>query len=70
LALKSFLDATFKIKGLGEAHYFLGMAILSTKEGLVLTQRKFTTEILKKFLDDNATLVICPLDCNQKLSID
>ena len=70
LALKSFLDVIFKIKDLGEAHYFLGMEILSTEEGLVLTQRKFATEVLKEFLDDNATSVICPLDCNQKLSID
>jgi len=35
--LKVYLDDIFKIKDLGEAHYFLGIEILPTSEGLVLT---------------------------------
>lgn len=69
-ALKAYLDDTFRIKDLGEARYFLGMEILPVAEGLILTQRKFAKEVLEEFLDPNATSVICPLDCTQRLAAD
>jgi len=69
-ALKAHLDAVFKIKDLGKAHYFLGMEILSTKNGLVLTQRKFVKELLAAFGDVNAAPVVCPLDTTHKLVPD
>lgn len=69
-AVKAYLDDTFRIKDLGEARYFLGMEILPVAEGLILTQRKFAKEVLEEFLDPNATSVICPLDCTQRLAAD
>jgi len=36
-SLKSYLDHTFKIKDLEEAHFFLGVEIFPTQDGLVLT---------------------------------
>jgi len=67
-SLKSFLDHTFKIKDLGYAHYFLGIEILRTAKGLLLTQRKFTLELLKEFNANTISSVCCPLDYNTKLT--
>jgi len=35
--LKAYLDDTFKIKDLGPIHYFLGIEVLHTTGGLILT---------------------------------
>lgn len=37
--LKTFLDDKFKIKDLGELHYFLGLEIIKTPTGLIMTQK-------------------------------
>ncbi|XP_023765083.1 uncharacterized mitochondrial protein AtMg00810-like [Lactuca sativa] len=44
---KSDLDARFSIKDLGSLTYFLGIEVSRTKEGLVLSQRKYTLDILE-----------------------
>jgi len=35
--LKVYLDNTFKIKDLGRLHYFLGLEILDTTEGVLIS---------------------------------
>jgi len=69
-SLKFFLDASFKIKDLGHAHYFLGLEILHTSQGLVLTQRKFILDLLKEYDCLSAPSTLCPLSCSTKLKID
>jgi len=69
-SLKAFLDATFKIKDLGPAYFFLGIEVLQTHRGLLLTQRKFTMELLQEYDCLLSTPVICPLDYSSKLSLD
>jgi len=68
--LKSYLDQAFKIKDFGEANYFLRLAILTVPEGLVLTQRKFSKELLEEFGCQDMTSVLCPLDSTQQLSAE
>ena len=69
-SLKTFLDNAFKIKDLGQVHYFLGIEVLYTDQGLLLTQRKFTKELLQEFGHQSARAVICPLDYSIKLQPD
>jgi len=49
-------------------HYFLGIEILRTDKGLLLTQRKFTLELLNEFSPEARPTATCPLDYNAKLT--
>jgi len=41
-ATKNFLKSMFEIKDLGEMKYFLGIELCRSKEGLFISQRKYT----------------------------
>ena len=69
-SLKSFLDVTFKIKDLGQVHFFLGIEILHSDQGLLLTQRKITLELLQEFDCLQTNSVVCPIDYIIKLKPD
>ncbi|KAL0641299.1 hypothetical protein Bca4012_102867 [Brassica carinata] len=47
-ATKEFLKSVFDIKDLGEMKYFLGIEICRSKEGLFMSQRKYTMDMLKE----------------------
>ena len=68
--LKAYLDTAFKIKDLGFVNYFLGLEVLRSPQGLILTQRTSTLELLKEFDCGNYSGVITPLDYNFKLRAD
>ena len=65
--LKIYLDETFKIKDLGRLHYFLGMEILDTAGGVLISQRKFALDLLKEYDCIRYTSLSSPLDPNVKL---
>lgn len=67
-SLKSQLHATFSIKDLGPLHYYLGIEILRNKDGLALSQRKYTLEPLKLAAVLNSKPAATPLDPNIKLT--
>nr|XP_016494967.1 PREDICTED: uncharacterized protein LOC107814141 [Nicotiana tabacum] len=69
-SLKTFLDAQFKIKDLGEVHYFLGLEVSSHPEGFLMCQHKFTSELLAEFNCTHFTPVVTPLDPSIKLISD
>ncbi|XP_019257719.1 PREDICTED: uncharacterized protein LOC109235931 [Nicotiana attenuata] len=69
-ALKSFLDAQFKIKDLGLLNYFLGIEVFYHKSGVLLHQKKFISNFLLEFNCLDASEVVSPLDIAHKLHSD
>nr|XP_033512074.1 uncharacterized protein LOC117276801 [Nicotiana tomentosiformis] len=69
-SLKSFLDAQFKIKDLGLVHYFLGLEISLLPQGYVMSQYKYTSDLLFKFNFQYFSPVMTPLDPSVKLVLD
>ena len=65
--LKKHLDTIFSIKDLGELSYFLGMEVTKTKQGIILSQKKFTKELLENCGFDLHTVAATPLPINLKL---
>jgi hypothetical protein len=42
------LQKEFTLKDLGELNYFLGIEVIKIKDGLLLTQEKYASDLLKK----------------------
>lgn len=68
--LKSHLDHAFTIKDLGQLHYFLGIEVSYTNKGMVLTQHKYTKNLLATSGIQNFKKVATPLPLNLKLRAD
>ena len=48
LSLKSFLHSQFHTKDLGILKYFLGVEVMRSKQGILLSQRKYVLDLLSK----------------------
>lgn len=66
-SLKTFLHDQFKIKDLGKLHYFLGLEILYRHDGALISQRKFTIDLLKEFDLMDYKVTTFPLDSIKNL---
>ncbi|XP_071704112.1 uncharacterized mitochondrial protein AtMg00810-like [Rutidosis leptorrhynchoides] len=64
---KDDLDTQFSIKHLGNLKYFLGIEVVKTSEGLVLSQRKYTLDILADCNFDGCRPSTFPIEKNHKL---
>ncbi|KAL0383326.1 UNVERIFIED_CONTAM: Retrovirus-related Pol polyprotein from transposon RE1 [Sesamum calycinum] len=68
--IKSHLDTLFTIKDLGHAKYFLGLELARSAHGLLVTQQKYLTDILRDVHVLDSRPAPTPLPPGLKLSAD
>jgi hypothetical protein len=66
-ALLSDLRSEFALKDLGTLHYFLGIEVGKCKEGIVLSQKRYATDILKKAGMERCIPVSTPLSISENI---
>ena len=64
------LAVEFEMKDLGMMHYFLGMEVWQTIDGIFLGQGKYAVEILKRFGMMECKALTTPMESNLKLLSD
>lgn len=62
------LGSEFALKGLGDLHYFLGIEVNRNSDGLILSQSKYASDVLKRTGMMNCKPVTTPLSTTDKLS--
>ena len=65
--LKSILKQNFEISDLGHLHYFLGLWVLQTKEGIFLSQSKYACDLLRRFHMEDCKPFPSPFQSGAKL---
>ena len=65
--LKEHLFSHFQTKDLGWLKYFLGIEVTQSKEGVVISQRKYAPDILEEKGITKCEPIDSPMDLNQKL---
>lgn len=65
--VKTFLHKKFNIKDLGPLKYFLGIEAIRTEDGMVLSQRKYTLDILSDSGLQGSRPSSIPMETNVKL---
>jgi hypothetical protein len=63
------LEADFALKDLGELHYFLGIEVKKTSSGILLSQEKYTTYVLKRAGMMNCKPINTPMMSSEKISV-
>ncbi|KAL2242389.1 UNVERIFIED_CONTAM: Retrovirus-related Pol polyprotein from transposon RE1 [Sesamum indicum] len=66
--VKRYLDNLFTIKDLGEAQYFLGLELFRSQKGLVLSQNKYTQDIVRDVGLSEGKSALTPLPPGLKFS--
>jgi hypothetical protein len=66
--VKTSLKNKFEMTDLGFLHYFLGLQVLQTNEGIFLSQSKYACDLLRRFHMDNCKPIPSPFQYGVKLS--
>jgi len=67
---KEYLKRYFVTKDMGKPRYFLGIEVAHQKHGLLLSQRKYTLDLLEKIGMFGCKPVSTPMEANVNLSFD
>ena len=67
---KTKLAKEFEMKDLGLMHYFLGLEVWQSSEGIFINQGKYAVEIFKRFNMLEGKVMATPMDANLKLLAD
>ena len=65
--LKQHLFKHFQTKDLGRLKYFLGIEVAQSRSGIVISQRKYTLDILEETVMMGCRPIDTPMDPNVKL---
>jgi hypothetical protein len=68
--VKRQLAVSFEMKDLGDLHYFLGIEVIRTPEGILMSQRHYALSMLFKFGMAECKPISMPLDRTVKLHPD
>ena len=66
--MKSSLKQNFEVLDLVHLHYFLGIQVLQTKEGIFLSQSKYACDLLHHFHMEDCKPAASPFQCGFKIS--
>jgi hypothetical protein len=66
--VKTSLKKKFEMTDLGILHYFLGLQVLQTNEGIFLSQSKYACDLLRRFHMDNCKPIPSPFQYGVNLS--
>ena len=67
--VKSSLKKKFEMTDLGHLHYFLGLQVLQSKEGISLSQSKYACDLLCHFHMEDCKPTPSPFQSGAKLSV-
>jgi histone deacetylase 1/2 len=68
-ALLKDLQSEFALKDLGDLHYFLGIEVKRTRDGLLMSQQKYASDILMRAGMLNCQPIDTPMATSEKLSL-
>ena len=67
--VKSSLKKKFEMTDLGHLDYFLGLQVLQSKEGIIISQSKYACDLLHHFHMEDCKLAPSPFQYGVKLSV-
>ena len=70
IEFKNSMMKEFDMIDLGMVHYFLGIEVMQSSDGIFISHKKYALEILDMFKISNCNSVSTPIDLNLKLVKD